>query len=46
MRITGPGVWGPPADRDVARDVLRRVVELGIDLIDTADSYGRTSASS
>jgi pyridoxine 4-dehydrogenase len=40
MRITGQGVWGPPPDRDKARDVLRRVVELGIDLIDTADSYG------
>jgi pyridoxine 4-dehydrogenase len=40
MRITGPGVWGPPPDRDDALDVLRRVVELGIDLIDTADSYG------
>jgi pyridoxine 4-dehydrogenase len=40
MRITGAGVWGPPPDRDTAKDVLRRVVELGIDLIDTADSYG------
>jgi pyridoxine 4-dehydrogenase len=40
MRITGPGVWGPPPDRDKAKDVLRRVVALGIDLIDTADSYG------
>jgi len=40
MRITGQGVWGPPPDRDAALDVLRRVVELGIDLIDTADSYG------
>jgi len=40
MRITGPGVWGPPPDRDTAKDVLRRVVDLGIDLIDTADSYG------
>jgi pyridoxine 4-dehydrogenase len=40
MRITGMGVWGPPPDRDTAKDVLRRVVELGIDLIDTADSYG------
>jgi aryl-alcohol dehydrogenase-like predicted oxidoreductase len=40
MRITGRGVWGPPPDRDTAKDVLRRVVELGIDLIDTADSYG------
>ena len=40
MRITGEGVWGPPADPDGARAVLRRVPELGIDLIDTADSYG------
>ncbi|MGD1054117.1 MAG: aldo/keto reductase [Candidatus Dormibacteria bacterium] len=40
MRITGPGVWGEPADRDQAILVLRRAVELGIDLIDTADSYG------
>jgi pyridoxine 4-dehydrogenase len=40
MRITGPGIWGPPEDPEEARRVLRRVVELGIDLIDTADSYG------
>ncbi|MEX2535098.1 MAG: aldo/keto reductase [Trueperaceae bacterium] len=40
MRITGEGVWGPPADREDARLVLRRAVDLGIDLIDTADSYG------
>jgi aryl-alcohol dehydrogenase-like predicted oxidoreductase len=40
MRITGQGIWGPPPDRDKAKDVLRRVVALGIDLIDTADSYG------
>jgi aryl-alcohol dehydrogenase-like predicted oxidoreductase len=40
MRITGPGIWGPPADRDEAIAVLRRAVELGVDLIDTADSYG------
>ena len=40
MRITGDGVWGPPADRDEAIAVLRRAVELGITLIDTADSYG------
>jgi len=40
MRITGPGIWGPPADPDAARATLRRVVELGIDFIDTADSYG------
>jgi aryl-alcohol dehydrogenase-like predicted oxidoreductase len=40
MRITGRGIWGPPEDREEAERVLRRVVELGIDLIDTADSYG------
>jgi pyridoxine 4-dehydrogenase len=40
MRITGPGIWGPPADHDEAVQVLRRAVELGVDFIDTADSYG------
>jgi pyridoxine 4-dehydrogenase len=40
MRITGRGVWGPPADRDEAKAVLRRAVELGVNFIDTADSYG------
>ena len=40
MRITGPGIWGPPSDRDQAIAVLRRAVELGVNLIDTADSYG------
>jgi len=40
MRITGPGIWGPPADHDEAVRVLRRAVELGVDFIDTADSYG------
>jgi len=40
MRITGPGIWGEPADRAEAVRVLRRAVELGIDFIDTADSYG------
>ena len=40
MRITGKGVWGPPADRAEAQRVLRRAVELGINLIDTAESYG------
>jgi aryl-alcohol dehydrogenase-like predicted oxidoreductase len=40
MQITGPGVWGPPKDVDEAIRVLRRAVELGVDLIDTADSYG------
>ena len=40
MRLTGKGVWGPPADRDEAIRVLRRAVELGVNFIDTADSYG------
>ncbi|MEO0560073.1 MAG: aldo/keto reductase [Bacteroidota bacterium] len=40
MRITGPGVWGPPDDHGRAIRVLKRSVELGIDFIDTADSYG------
>jgi aryl-alcohol dehydrogenase-like predicted oxidoreductase len=40
MRITGKGIWGPPADRDEALAVLRRLPELGVDFIDTADSYG------
>ncbi|MEB3222992.1 MAG: aldo/keto reductase [Candidatus Sericytochromatia bacterium] len=40
MRITGPGVWGMPADPDNALAVLRRAVELGVDFIDTADAYG------
>ncbi|MGB6832732.1 MAG: aldo/keto reductase [Candidatus Acidiferrum sp.] len=40
MRITGKGVWGPPQDRDEAIRVLRRALELGINFIDTADSYG------
>src|SRR3954464_10948288 len=40
MRITGPGIWGPPEDHDEAIRVLRRALELGINLIDTADSYG------
>jgi pyridoxine 4-dehydrogenase len=40
MRITGPGIWGPPADHDEAVQVLRRAVDLGVDFIDTADSYG------
>ncbi|MCD0452920.1 aldo/keto reductase [Actinocorallia sp. API 0066] len=40
MRITGPGVWGEPQDRAEAVRVVRLAVELGVDLIDTADSYG------
>ena len=40
MRITGPGVWGPPADKAKALLTLRRTIELDVDLIDTADSYG------
>jgi len=40
MRLTGPGVWGPPEDPASAAGVLRRVIELGINLIDTADVYG------
>jgi pyridoxine 4-dehydrogenase len=40
MRITGPGIWGPPKDRAEAIRVLRRAVELGVNFIDTADSYG------
>lgn len=40
MRITGPGIWGDPKDPAEARKLLRRVVDLGVNLIDTADSYG------
>jgi aryl-alcohol dehydrogenase-like predicted oxidoreductase len=40
MQLTGPGVWGEPADREGAIAVLRRAVELGVTFIDTADSYG------
>jgi pyridoxine 4-dehydrogenase len=40
MRITGDGIWGPPDDADEAKRLLRRVVELDMNLIDTADSYG------
>jgi len=40
MRLTGKGVWGPPADREECVRVLRRAVELGVNFIDTADSYG------
>jgi pyridoxine 4-dehydrogenase len=44
MRLTGPGIWGEPANRTEAIAVLRRSVELGINLIDTADSYGPYAA--
>ena len=40
MRLTGAGIWGPPKDRSGALAVLRRAVELGVNFIDTADSYG------
>src|SRR3954453_2088278 len=40
MRITGEGIWGPPDDTDGAKELLRRVVERGVNLIETADSYG------
>lgn len=40
MRLTGPGIWGDPPDKQEALRVLRRAVELGVDFIDTADSYG------
>jgi len=40
MRITGPGIWGPPADEKASLATLRKAIELGVNLIDTADSYG------
>src|ERR671910_2717290 len=40
MRLTGPGIWGPPRDRAEAIRVLQRAVELGVNFIDTAASYG------
>ncbi len=40
MRITGTGVWGPPPDREAARELLREALRLGVDFLDTADSYG------
>jgi pyridoxine 4-dehydrogenase len=40
MRVTGPGIWGQPPDRERARTALRHAVELGVTFIDTADSYG------
>src|ERR1035441_7839064 len=40
MRITGDGIWGEPKNSEEARNVLRRAIELGVNFIDTADSYG------
>ena len=40
MRITGKGIWGPPEDHAAALHVLRRAIEMGVNFIDTADSYG------
>src|SRR6516164_2896329 len=40
MRVTGPGIWGEPPDEGQAKATLRRVVDLGVNFIDTADSYG------
>ena len=40
MRLTGPGIWGPPADKQEALAVLHQALELGMNLLDTADSYG------
>ncbi len=40
MRLTGPGIWGKPADWEGAKAVLRRAIELGVNFIDTADAYG------
>ena len=40
MRLTGDGIWGWPPDRENAKKVLRRVIELGVNFIDTADAYG------
>src|SRR6266536_5883994 len=46
MRLTGPGIWGPPADRQEAIAVLHHALELGVNLLDTADSYGPEVAES
>ena len=40
MRLTGPGIWGAPSDRGAALATLRRLHEIGVNFIDTADSYG------
>jgi aryl-alcohol dehydrogenase-like predicted oxidoreductase len=40
MRLTGPGIWGWPEDRENALRVLRRAIDLGVTFIDTADAYG------
>ena len=40
MRVTGDGIWGPPKDPELAKEALRKAVELGVNFIDTADSYG------
>jgi len=40
MRLSGPGIWGDPPDRDDAIRMLRRAVELGVNFVDTADAYG------
>src|SRR4051812_49239753 len=40
MRITGPGIWGPPSDKKASLATLRKAIDLGVNLIDTADSYG------
>jgi pyridoxine 4-dehydrogenase len=46
MRLTGPGIWGPPADKQEALAVLRHALDLGMNLLDTADSYGPEVAES
>src|SRR5260370_38882558 len=46
MRLTGPGIWGPPADKQEAIAVLRHALELGANLLDTADSSGPEGAES
>jgi aryl-alcohol dehydrogenase-like predicted oxidoreductase len=46
MRLTGVGIWGPPKDKEGAPSVLRRAVALGVNFVDTADSYAPMSMSS